>query len=697
VEEGVGPIGTRFAVPASGVSSRDTRGARKIAPEGLLPWGLAALAFLIRLPDLRWGLPEVEEEALPVRKAFAMWGWDEGRVTLDPQTAGWPALSFYVHLALQHAQYAIGRMTGRYDEPLDFFVEHVDLHTLMAPARFLSLLAAVGVVLAGARLARRLAGWFGALVTGLALAASPLLIELSVKVTPDILLTLFSALALGRILDVHEHGRLRDYVGSAVWIALGAASKYTPVLLIPCLVAAHLARPGRGSRWRRLADRRLVVAGLTCAATFFAASPFTILDAATARRDVASQFAHVVTGGHFGHELRGAGHVFYLVHALPSALGWPAVVLGIAGLALAAWRRRGAWLLVALSFACYYLGLGALRSLHAHYILPAILPLVLGVAGLAEELQRTVRERRPRLSVPLALALLAVVPTPPALSSLRQHRRYCRPSTTREAKEFVMRELNRPDACFASELGGPDLPRSPAAELSDRPVFARLDASARERLLSRPWVYRYVINVYMTDANGSDLYYDLRHYLLHDYIIVAGSAYHRYKALAQQYPRQNEFYADLARYCTLVRHFPASSERLGPDVWIWAVGPGTRRILNDRGPLTPGFHAAHMRWIRRDDLHSFLSFTGVLATRREDWSTADLYLGTLLEVRPEARPQLLPTVAEVKYRAGDFAGAAELCAEMLQRRPDDPRALGLRAAILQRIGAETAKDAAGGE
>jgi hypothetical protein len=634
----------------------------------------------------------VEEEAFPVRKAFDLWGWDAGRVTLDPQTAGWPALSFYVHLALQHAQYAIGRMTGRYDDRLDFFVEHVDLHTLMTPARLLSLVVAVAFLVVGVHLARRLGGWFGALIVGLVLCASPLLIELSIKVTPDTFLALFSALALGRILDVREKGRRRDYLWSAVWIGLGVASKYTPLLLIPCLVAAHLARQGSGRRWRSLADRRLAAAGAVCAATFFVASPFTVVNLAVAKRDIASQFAHVVTGGHFGHEMRGAGAIYYLTDVLPAALGWPAVVLGLLGLVLAAWRRRRAWPLVLLSFLTYWVGLGALRSLHAHYILPAVLPLALGLAGLAAELRRAAWAKRRWPTVAAAVALLAVVLIPLGARSVRELRRYSRPSTTRDAKSFVMTELYRPEACFAVELGGPDLPRDPAADLSGRPVFARLDAATRERLLRHPWVYRYVINVYMTDANGSDLYYDLRHYLLYDYIIVAGSALHRYRALADRFPRQIAFYDDLERYCTLLRHIPASPDRLGPDVWIWAVGPGTRRIVDDRGPLARGFHADHMRWVRRDDLRSFLTFTGVLATRREDWRTADLYLDTLLELMPDIRLQLLPTVAEVKYRAGDLLGAAERCAELLRERPDDPRVLALRDAIAQRLrgGAEPA-------
>jgi len=647
-----------------------------------LTLGIAVLAFLVRIPLLRWGLPLVEEEAFPVRKAFAMWGWDEGHLTLDPQTAGWPSLSFYVHLALQHLQYAVGRIAGRYDGPLDFFLDHVDTYTLLTPARLLSVVLGVMIVIVGVRLGRRLAGWYGALITGLVLSASPLLVEASIKVTPDILLTLFSALALPRILDVHEKGRTRDYVWSAVWIALGAASKYTPVLLLPCLVAAHLLRVRPGERRRGLLDRRLLLAGAAFAATFFVSSPYTILDFAVARRDVSSQLVHM-TSGHFGHELRGQGHVYYLVTVLPRALGWPAVVLGLTGLGLAAWRRRGAWLLVLLSFACYYVGLGALRSLHPHYVLPALLPLALGLAGLAAELGPVLRARFPRLRTAAAIALLAVVLTPLAVRGTRQHLRYSRPSTIAEATTFILDELDRPGTCFVTELGGPVLPLDPAFEFGQRPVFARLEEAGRERLSNRRFVKQCQIPMYVLDEHGADVFYDLRHYLDYDYVIVSGTARDRYEGLPEAYPRQNLFYEDLDRYCDPVRHFAAAPDRLGPDVWIYAIVPGTRRILEDRGRLPFDFHRPYLEDIRQVEFQMFLVTTAALAMRREDWEAADLYLSTLLDVTPPKfrHPQKLLDLAEVKVKAGDRAGAERLCDMLLQRYPDDERVLALRSTI----------------
>jgi hypothetical protein len=452
-------------------------------------------------------------------------------------------------------------------------------------------------------------------------------------------------------------------------------------------VSAHVARQWNEARWRSLIDRRLLLAAATCVAVTFAATPFTFLNLVVARRDIPLQFTHVVTTGHFGHELRGSGYVFYLADALPDALGWPAAILGLSGLGLAAWRRRDTWLLVFLSFAFYYLGLGALRSLHEHYILPAVLPVALGLPALVRELGRVSWARRPRWSVAMAVGFLVVVLTPVAVRSARQHQRYSRHSTFHEAKVFIMRELNRPDAHFVSELGGPTLPWDPHLEFEGRQVFQRLDPADRERLLSRPFVHKCQIPMYMTDANLADFYYDLRYYLDHDYIIVSGTAHDRYRALVEAYPRQNSFYDDLARYWELVRRFPASPDRRGYDVWIYGVHPGTRRILDDRGRLERSFHNAWSGKVLLQDLSIFLSVVAVTAAQRSNWEGANLYLSTLVEATPRARvaDEMLFALADVKYKAGNLAEAEQLCVELLGRHPEQPNLLALHAAIARGV------------
>src|SRR4030095_13527831 len=128
------------------------RSPRRLAapsPDVWLILGIALFAVLVRLPHLGWGLPVVEEEALPMKKAFAMWGWDTGHIDWNPHTAGWPSLSFYLQLLVQHLHYAIGRLSGTFHDRGDYFVAHwLDPGPLLRISRGVSVLANVITVAA---------------------------------------------------------------------------------------------------------------------------------------------------------------------------------------------------------------------------------------------------------------------------------------------------------------------------------------------------------------------------------------------------------------------------------------------------------------------------------------------------------------------------------------------------------------------
>src|SRR5437762_5911743 len=95
---------TRAAKPSRAPEIRSrpsSRAGLAMSPDARIVAALVIAAVLVRLPHLGWGLPIVEEEALPMKKAFAMWGWSQGHIDWNPRTAGWPSLSFYVQLLAQ--------------------------------------------------------------------------------------------------------------------------------------------------------------------------------------------------------------------------------------------------------------------------------------------------------------------------------------------------------------------------------------------------------------------------------------------------------------------------------------------------------------------------------------------------------------------------------------------------------------------
>lgn len=658
-----------------------------------LALAVAAAAVLMRLPHLGWGLPGIEEEALPLKKAFEMWGWDAGRLQLDPQTAGWPSLSFYVHLLLQHAIYWVGRLSGDFADRYDFYLLFKDPSRLVVIARGLSVAAAGGVVFVAARLGMRLAaGALGVsasrgavagagLLAGGMLAVSPLLYTQSRMITPDILLTLCAALAVWRIVDIYERGRVRDYVWAAVWIGLGASAKYSPILLVPALYAAHLLRlrveaPAGGRRSLGLDDRRLWLAAAACAAAFALTSPFLLLDVAVLRRDVGAQVVHLGEG-HLGHEERGGTSLYYLREVLAPALGGPGLLLAVAGLGWAAWRRRGPWLAVAICPLCLYLGLGFLSTQFDRYMLPLLLPLALGLtAAFAWLLVRLAGRPRPlRLAVISLLVLLALVP--PARATLIAAQTQARPSTLQRARQFIVETLADPALVFAMEAYTPELPLDRRAELAAKPVFARLSTAQQQRLLAGPAFTVHHIPFYTVNVELAHAYYDLRHYLPADVIITSGAVRGRFAQQPTRFPRQIAFYADLDRYTDLLRTFAPDARTAGPEIRLYRLRPQDReRLRSDRGLPAVDFYREFLPYLHAPHFEAFVTGLAGYAYKKQFYDVADLYYQMLRETTPPGPQRRFQAAhAMAKLQIGRAAAARTLCDEALQRDPHDLQAL----------------------
>ena len=371
--------------------------ARRFSIHLLILLAVITCASTARFANLGWGLPSVEEEALPTKVAITMWGFDDGTPNLDPGTAGWPALSFYVQRGAQQLHYFAGKISGRYDVPLDYYVAWLlDPTDTILLGRVTSVLAGLIVCIIATLLGFAMGGRIGGLGAGLVCALSPLLVRHAQLVEPDALVTLFSALATLWIWRVAREGRLRDYVLVGVWIGLGTAAKYTPALMAVSLYLVHLERrqsEGLDNRTLGLDDRRLGWAALVAFLAFCLASPYTLANLDVLRRDFAYQALHM-SSGHFGHEQQGIGYAHYLLEVLPEAVGWAGLVAGCAGLVLA-FRSGAAGRAIVWCVVPFFLVLGSLSTHFDRYMLPAILPLSVGVAVLLARIRRQDTPPRP--------------------------------------------------------------------------------------------------------------------------------------------------------------------------------------------------------------------------------------------------------------------------------------------------------------
>ena len=655
-------------------------------------WATALLGLALRLPNLGWGLPDVAEEAYPLKKALAMWGWQQGHIQWDPQTVGWPSLSFYLHLLLQHLHYAVGRLTGRFADRLDYLVSFTaDHHDLLLLSRLLGVLAACGLIFVTARLARRLTGPAGGWLAGLLLAFSPLLIHHSQLITPDILLTFFAGLALQSIVDIHERGRRRDYVLAGLWLGLGASCKYTPAVLYIVLYVAHLLARHRDAG--RLAPRdyvpaRVGLAVLCGAAAFLATSPYFLVSGGVLGRDVGYQMLHLQQG-HFGHGTSVPGIWYYLARVLAPGLGLPALVLGLAGLGLQAWRRRGVWLLLLLAVLVFLVPLSLIKTRFDRYLLPALMPLALGLAAwtvLLDDLLRSRLTRRDRDGGRrLALAgvlvvVLALLPT--GLGAWHYHATQSRPSTLQVARDFILTTLAPSRPVLAMEAYTPQLQDEFRSELHGSPVYPLLSPAQRDRVKLDERITVDYIPIYSTRVELAAFYYDLRHYAPYTHIVTSSSVAGRYLAEPARFPEQVRFYADLDRYARLVARFGPGDGLTGPEIRIYAVDrQRMAALVQQRGELPPDIHQAYADRLHAPHFRNFVRDVARRAERAEMWSHAARYYDMLADTADPVteRDKLLAWLERSSYthlRAGEFERSAWAAELYLERQPESARLWG---------------------
>jgi 4-amino-4-deoxy-L-arabinose transferase-like glycosyltransferase len=637
---------------------------------------LTALGF--RAWNLDWSLPALSEEAAPVHEAIRMWGFESGQPTLDPGTAGWPALSFYVQRGLQQIHFVL----GGFDAPLDYYVQwRVDPTATILIGRATSLFALLVVTLVAMLVGRRLAGMSGGVLAGLMCVASPMLLRHSQRIEPDSLVALFSALALLWLLRIARDGRTSDYLWCGVWIGLGAASKYTPGLLALSVWAVHLDRIKSESgslRFAGLDDRRLWIAAAGALGIFALTNPYLITNLSVLRRDFAYQAEHMKSG-HFGHASHGLGYGRYLLHVLPQALGWLGFLAGILGMVSSFGDRRGGRVLVWYTVP-YLVVLGAFSTSFDRYMLPVVLPFAIAAALLLRRLQ----PRRLLWSLAGVLLLLQ-----PALASIEFQRLQSTPGTRELAAAWVAEYVDREGEALAMEFHGPDLVFGDPDGIAAEPVFERLNEDQRQRLRDRDAYRALRIPMYSVRADLAAYYYDLRHYLAYDWLIISGGVERRYRASPEEYPEQIAFYDQLRDLAEPAWSVDPEGRIRGPRIEIWRIDDAFRSRVSERlGKLDPDHHRAWTGRVHPPHFTDFLLTVAEHAEFRERWYHAALYYGTLAGAVGDAELHRLglEKCAASLFNAGDFEASARWYEE-LSKYPDQRLvALGNLGLIAERQG-----------
>jgi len=373
----------------------------KFAASPLPLLGVLLLALALRVWGLTWGLPSAThyfsyhpDETVVLLKSSVTMNVFAGH--LLPHYYHYGSLQFYLVCFAN----TLAALFGGVDiVPKDFSVWYPQWAKMYLIGRTLTVGMGIGTVWATYAVGARLFGRRAGLVAALLLAVMPLHVQHSHFLTVDVPATFWVLLSLlwSVRLATDDAKPLRAALLAGVFAGLAAATKYNMALAVLPLLAACVMRPTPAQAPTLLegkdkkGDTLLSSISLTlllgrvgaCAGVgllffllaFFAACPGALLETSTFLKDFRFEAIHVQNRDDPTFRDTGSGFVYHITHNLDAGMGLPLLLLALASVGYALYRRqRGDALLAAFALPYYVLiSLAAVR--YARYTIP-LLPIL---------------------------------------------------------------------------------------------------------------------------------------------------------------------------------------------------------------------------------------------------------------------------------------------------------------------------------
>ena len=480
-----------------------------------LAWAILAIGLLLRIVSFTHGLPEVNEEATPVRQAWEMWDWETGSIDLNPDFFNYPALTFYINFAGQ-AVYRVFADPSNWADwtpsgapPLDAVVIGRLIGTLLA-----LLTAAATFWLGRVFLPAIWAAWAAVILFWM-----PTLFHYSLLSVVDLPLAFFSSFFLAVLVRMRAEASLNDYLVIGVLVGLATASKYTGFFLaVPYLIRLIILH--RGNVQATFLQPGPWVGGLAAIAIFFVINPYILLDYETAQWHFAFEREHM-TVGHFG---RRKGPFEEYTGVLWLNIGPVLVAALLVGLYDIIRRSPATWAPLLVFTATYLAFLLVWSTSFGHYLFP-IFPILVLVA--CQGIRVGLVALRQRIRVPRARLILLVAALAPLVVAVRAELvRFHAPAPKTLAREWF-EDQKIDQVLVAAEHGGPTLPSS---------------------------IPQVLIPLHTTDPAQSSPTYSPAWYASFDYFILVEGVESRYRNESDRFPDQVHLYEHLERDWEMVAH-----------------------------------------------------------------------------------------------------------------------------------------------
>lgn len=496
---------------------------------------ILGIAALLRFYNLNHGLPEIYEEATPMRQALEMWRDSDGGFDFNPHFFNYPAFYFYLHFVIQFIYFFCNLLIGRIHTIQDMIqLYENDPTEIVLLARFINVCFGLGGVWATYRLGQTLHNVPTGLFASAILALAPIPVQSSRIILVDTPLLFFGTLSLSASIRLFHANTYKQNIWAGVCIGLAGASKYTGALfLIPFLTAHICLNKNAKNLWHH---KKLIATGfITSAIIFLFTNPYIIIDFQAFWADFTFERTHMASG-HFGIDPTQTVEI-YLQNL------WKNVGLSLTPFLF--WGfiyffkhpKSNLHTIPIVIFVGVYITLISSWSMHAgHYLLPIIPPLTTIAAIGFHNCFQHIKEYA-KLTPVIAVLIIA----PISYQTVLIHIDNAKTDTRVEAKKWIIENIPQ-GSLIAFEYYTPDLP-------AERYHLLRLPMDTVQPEIVTP-------------------FYDIHWYPDFDYMIISDGIAVRYQSNPQEFAPQIQFYDDLKKSWQKIASFSGENFS-GPSIHIF--------------------------------------------------------------------------------------------------------------------------------
>ncbi len=544
------------------------------------PW-LAAILVLaagLRIYGLGHGLPNVynPDEVNIMARALSI------ARDSNPHYFLYPNFFFFILFGVMGGLFVLGRLVGRYanvaafearffEDPTDFYLA----------GRLFGVLCALATIVLTYRLAAKHFGRTAARAAALFMAVAYFHVRDSHYLKHDVPTGLLLVLALTAFDRIREDPRIRSYLVSGLAMGLAFATHYYTIFLAPAFAAYHLVVSG----FRGFA--KVLLTGAIAGVTFFALSPFVVIDLPIAIDHMIANRQVVVDRSVSDGTLFLPSLPAYLHFMVEQGFGYLLFALIVVGWVLMARRDRRLLTLWGAFPLLFFLFIG--YTFFAGRYLNPILPSLAVAAGL------TVASLSEQLGPRVAWAAALLACLQPLYNDIQVDRLFASKDTRTLAKEWIVDELpdGTPLALQSYSVPIPQSAESVRESLADNDALDELERKGKySHLLSIAETNRPTYGLLFLGRGDEKnrTYFDYQEVVARDLepLVARGVG-----AIVLRYPPGpmppplKDFFESVARNGTrLARITPFGEERENPlhpymDNEDWPARAG----LSHKGPL----------------------------------------------------------------------------------------------------------------